>query len=477
MIKTSYRSSRYGYVIIGYAVIFLFFLVFSQSSYTFASRITGGIVFLVGTYPAISYLIKKKNHIPLIEIAMIAYVVAFSLPLFFQSEQAIHVKMLLPQSEPVTITLLLVIAALLSLWFGFQLAPRFFSLLSFPQLKFNCNPSRLFYYSVFLCVLSISLAGVNFGVFQGVLEVVANSELGVAILSLLFYKGFLSPVGKCVAISLLAIQILYGITTGMAEAMLLPALIWYMARWIVIRKLEITVILLGVVLLVLLQPVKLQYRQVVWFGTSQISSVEKLNTFFELFYDYWFVSEHKNKVAESTYSRGSLLLTTAHIIDWTPDVVEFKRGSTLSYMFITLIPRFIWPEKPIAQRANIDYALEYGVATIEGIKRTMFGAGHLGEIFMNFGAFGVLPSYLVIGFLYYLPLHLLSIPKNIMIRFQTPGTSEYVASIALLVAIMGKLIFIGSTVGDTMGGFIQFILVQGSMLYLIAGKKQTPVLH
>ena len=230
----------------------------------------------------------------------------------------------------------------------------------------------------------------------------------------------------------------------------------------------------GAVVFVLLQPVKLEYRDVVLRENSQsISVVDKIDQFAEVFYEYWFLDSTDNKIVESVTTRTSLLLQTAHVIDWTPAVVPYRNGETFQYMFVTLVPRVIWPNKPVAQQANIDYAIDYGVTSVEGTKRSMFGVGHLGEVFMNFGPLGILPMYILIGILSFLPVYMIRIPKIAPLTQNILRNDLPVAPLALLIAVLFKFIFIGSSVSDTYGGIIQLIVVQGFMLYLFAKQKQS----
>jgi hypothetical protein len=224
-------------------------------------------------------------------------------------------------------------------------------------------------------------------------------------------------------------------------------------------------------LFVLLQPVKLGYRSISLLSENQLSSVEKIVLFSNLFYSYWVNPESYQllesvSARESTSTRTSLLLQTAHVIDWTPDIVPYKEGKTLYFMLVTWIPRFVWPDKPTAQQANINFAIDYGITSVEGIERTMFGVGQLGEVFMNFGSVGILPMFVLIGIFTYFPKYVINMPKNAFQRGTIIGADTGIASMALSLSVLLKMIFIGSTVADAYGGMLQLIIVQGGMLYL-----------
>ena len=74
----------------------------------------------------------------------------------------------------------------------------------------------------------------------------------------------------------------------------------------------------------------------------------------------------------------------------------FGRGETLWMGVVTLVPRAIWPDKPI-QTGSMDFVTRYaGVPVPEG---TSMGMGLIFEFYANFGVYGVLMGMLVMGIL------------------------------------------------------------------------------
>ena len=68
--------------------------------------------------------------------------------------------------------------------------------------------------------------------------------------------------------------------------------------------------------------------------------------------------------------------------------MQFQYGKTYSYLAITLIPRFIWPDKPSVNDANRFYQVAYGITTSEDLDSVSIAVGFLVESFINFGWFG-----------------------------------------------------------------------------------------
>jgi len=458
-------------VYLGYLGALFAYLFFAQDGYSTDVRVLAWVVFVVGSMPAVSYISNRRLYFPVIEIIFLSYVNAFSLPVFFQVSERIMVKTLLPAGLPLAFCMLLVLFVMATLWLGFRLAPSLLKGIKSPNLAMNCSNNRLFLYGCLLCLLSFMASFFSFGPYQGLINVVTSSVLGVALLSYLFWKRKLGLSKRIVFFSLVSLLVLEGVSTGMTQAMLEPLFVVYVCRCIVLEKLSIHYVVLGVVAFVLIQPVKLEYRAQVWGVASQKGLLEKVDIFTSKFYDHWFSSDGENRVAESTYNRTSLLLSTSHVIDWTPSVVPYAGGRTLYFLPVNWIPRFIWPNKPIAQQANIDFAIDYGVTTVRGARSTMFGVGHLGEAFMNFGAKGIGMVFLVIGFLTYLPLHILRFSKQALGEFRSPQGGNSIASMSILTAVLLQFIYIGSSLGDSYGGVIQLIIVHGVGLHFFARKK------
>ena len=456
-----------------YVLAFFVFLQFAQDGYTTQSRIIAWLIFVVGTLPMFRFLLKGNFDMPVLELVLLAYVNAFSLPVFFETQNTLMVKTLYPVSEPVTECLFYALLAISALWFGYSMSPSILRGAGIPRFALRCDDNKLFYFGVIICLSSplVQLVISSHSNVDAFFNIITSSDLGMAVLALLYYKTKLSRAKKIIIVLICLYLVLKGVVIGMTQAIMQPLLIWYICRWLVTRKFEFRYILLGVLMFVLLQPVKLGYRAIAWSSGDSMSTAEKIVLFSDLFDKYWLESD-SIEIPESASTRTSLLLQTAHVIDWTPHVVPYQDGGSFYFMLVTWIPRFIWPDKPVAQQANIDFAIDYGITSIKGIETTMFGVGELGEVFMNFGPLGILPMFILIGMLTYIPKHIIALPKEAFQRLCVSGRDSGIAPMALLLSVLLKLIFIGSTMADAYGGMIQLIVVQGAMLYLFTSSKR-----
>lgn len=452
--------------LVGYSLSLLFFLFFAADGYDYLSRVVAWLILLFGTLPMLFFLHKKQNRLPVIEVILLAYVNAFSLPVFFETVNTLAVKKLFPEYEPVSECLFVVLLAIFSMVLGFKVAPNLFSILRIPKISLFCDSRKLFNLGVILSLVSLFPIASVFTDLSALYKTVFSSDIGLALIALLFYSQILSDRKRIISIIILVLLILKGLAIGMTQHILQPVVIWLVCRWIVTRKFEIKYIALCALIVVLIQPVKLNFRGAVWGVDAQsYSSIEKIVLFSDFFYDYWFHAEKGRETEESVHTRTSLLLQTSHVIDWTPNIVPYKNGKTFYFMLVTWIPRFIWADKPTAQQSNIDYAIDYGVTSVEGAEVSMFGVGHIGEVIMNFGILGIFPIFILLGVLSYFPVYVISIRKGL---FMGRDSSIDIAPIALSVSVLFKFIMIGSTVADSYGGMVQLIIVQGGMLYFFA---------
>lgn len=472
-VSIAHKNKKFRWFLLIFYLCFLIaFMAFARDEYTVLSRFLAWVVFVFGTLPMIHYVFNRSSaYLPVIEVILLSYVNAFALPVFFQTQQYHNVKILYVEEQPVTLTLLLALVGMVALYFGYKIAPSLYKALKVPKMKLNVRNSVLLIYGFLVCILFISSWSISFGVFQGLINILVNRDLGVALLALLYYRNCMGIKAKAFTLFLVGCLVLIGVSTSMTQAMLQPIMVWFICRWLVTGKLEIRYVVVGILVILLVQPVKLEYRKAFWSLQDQLSPLQQAGIFAGLFVNYWLLSTDR-QLDESSSSRSSLLLQTAHVVDWTPDVVPFRNGDTLATVFVAWVPRPLWPDKPIMQQANIYYALDYGVSTRQGIKTTMYGVGHLGEIFMNLGVGGIFPVYVLIGIFSFLLVHLLPITRNMKTLLRDKHADPNIAATSLFVVGLVQIMFIGSTVADTYGGLIQMLVVQGSIMFFFSGKRQ-----
>lgn len=131
---------------------------------------------------------------------------------------------------------------------------------------------------------------------------------------------------------------------------------------------------------------------------------------FESFYSYYLSdstelsSDKKETVSNQVISRINYIIVVVRIMNKHQyENYSFLYGETYTRGLKMLIPRIIWPEKPVDNSGN-DFGHEYGFLN-ENDYQTFVGKYWIGESFMNFSYFGVLIAFMVgssLGYLYML---------------------------------------------------------------------------
>ena len=106
-------------------------------------------------------------------------------------------------------------------------------------------------------------------------------------------------------------------------------------------------------------------------------------------------------LADTFLSRLSLLQQTANLMEFKPGRVPYQHGRLYSYIGITLIPRFLWPDKPSVNDANHWYQVSYRLTSPRELSSVSIDVGTLAESYINFGWLGPLlimfPSGIFLG--------------------------------------------------------------------------------
>ncbi len=137
---------------------------------------------------------------------------------------------------------------------------------------------------------------------------------------------------------------------------------------------------------------KTAVREVIWGGESYLNRFDRLyQTFseFELF----------NPNDLSHLERIDLRLNQSALVgvavrNMETSHVEFANGDTIVDAALALVPRVIWPSKPVSAGSGDMVNTYTGIVFAEG---TSVGVGQVMEFYINFGVWGILMGFLVMG--------------------------------------------------------------------------------
>ena len=130
-------------------------------------------------------------------------------------------------------------------------------------------------------------------------------------------------------------------------------------------RLPLFAIMIGIPIVLFLQPGKERFRLQYWRAGASESYVERFNFWMYSSWTAWeqtrfHPEEGKAKnLVDQTVGRLSLLQQTANVIESTPERIPYQNGRLYSYMFVTFVPRLVWPDKPSVNAANRWYQVAY----------------------------------------------------------------------------------------------------------------------
>ncbi len=139
---------------------------------------------------------------------------------------------------------------------------------------------------------------------------------------------------------------------------------------------------------------RLEIRMVVWGGHSleaRVQRVYETATSLEWF-DPWNV-EHLRLI---DIRLNQNMLVGASVVYLSSGFQEYARGATLQDAAIAIVPRILWPEKPVRAGGNALVTAYTGIPFAAG---TSVGIGQVMEFYINFGATSVIVGFLVFGVL------------------------------------------------------------------------------
>ena len=274
-----------------------------------------------------------------------------------------------------------------------------------------------------------------------------------AILIIEYFRGrttYLDRIGLAIYVAgRLAVGLASG-WLGSAVATGLVVIFAYAMKW---RRLPAIPLAATLLVILFLQPGKENFRSRFWYGGETGGVTERIYEWGAESTRLWrnaLLGESGGEWRDlgiSAVSRFDLLHQTANVIDFTPAVVPYQHGRLYSYLLVTYVPRFVWPNKPSVSDANRWYQVTYGLTDEENLDSVSIACGFLAEAYINFGWLGIPIVMFAIGvFLDLIDRVLLSRASGVYFN-------------ALGLALVPQLIAIESQLGQYIAGIAQMIVL------------------
>ena len=244
----------------------------------------------------------------------------------------------------------------------------------------------------------------------------------------------------------------------------LLALITFVAGFIRIRARVVLAMLLvayvGLSFYVTYMRDRLELRSSVWGGESvgqRLDQSWQMITGFE-----WFDLSNLSHLRRIDERINQNTLLGSAVLNLSTGYIDYARGETLSQAVTALVPRALWPDKPIRAGGN---ALMTEYTGLDFDDNTSVGLGQVMELYINFGTAGVGIGFFVLG------LVIAWFDRAAALALQRDNWQAfafwYLSGIGML-QINGALFEISASVA---AGMVAVLLVNRLVLPVLAGSR------
>jgi len=354
----------------------------------------------VAIFPMAKWLRERHTLLPMFELICLSLGVHMGLGAIIQPNFiAIHSELHQLDWKFIDQALLLSLFGVTSMVVVFRLASIWWRRAVPMAIDLRIKPQRRM--ALVLVLLATGFAG-KAALFVGWVPVGQISSLlnglilVAAVIQAIFYYRYPDNrgVSKWLLFSVVIYLTLMGLETGMLELAVIPLLLVFIVRLGCLRVLPVGVTLLALTLLLILNSVKDDYRERVWFGGEGGTTTDKFKIWGEVAAGTnlaKFFSETEaveGRGWRESMSRFSLVNRFAWVCSNTPDHIPFFLGESYLPFIYTPIPRFLWAGKPIISDAIDLLDLTYDLKD-QGSSASI-GIGFIAEAYANFSWYGVI---------------------------------------------------------------------------------------
>jgi hypothetical protein len=327
------------------------------------------------------------------------------------------------------------------------------------RLDIHRSPAQWHYLRFVLLAATLLRITVPIGMFGGggrqFLAIIETIVPSVAFVILLRYylRGTAIPVDKMLLAGYAGIALVAGISSGWLGSFVGLAIMATAVYVYERRKLPVVAIMIVIPIVLFLQPGKEKFRQQYWRTGASESYVERFNFWMDSSWSAWGRAlvnadeEEARNLASETLGRLSLLQQTANVMESTPERVPYQNGRLYSYMLVTFVPRFFWPDKPSVNDSNRWYQVAYRLTVRDDLSGVSIAVGYLPESYINFGWFGPPVVMFCVGIL-------LGLFDKIFLR---PASGLLLNSVG--VALLPPLLLVEAQLAQYVAGFGQQVAV------------------
>ncbi|MBD2385321.1 hypothetical protein [Cylindrospermum sp. FACHB-282] len=182
-----------------------------------------------------------------------------------------------------------------------------------------------------------------------------------------------------------------GFGAAAALVVLIFVFIFYRPRWKVII-IALLALVFGLSVFVTYFRDRNQIRAKVWGGESASSRVEQL---WQTASSFEFINLFKQEHLELIDIRLNQNVLVGQAVNYmSTGQVNYAGGETLWQAAISVVPRLLWPDKPVVGGSGDLVSTYTGLKFADG---TSVGVGSVLEFYINFGSWGVVLGFVILG--------------------------------------------------------------------------------
>lgn len=278
--------------------------------------------------------------------------------------------------------------------------------------------------------------------------------LAFAILFRTYLKGEAKRVDKALILAFLGARFLSGMSSGwltvFTSILIICAALYIAER----KKIPRFALLVVVAFTLFFQVGKDDFRKEYWKDVQPPAGrIERMTFWVDSSQSKWndAIDDPSGRTLKEALSpsvnRLSLLTQTANVIDKTPSIVPYQYGELYSYMFVSLVPRFLWPDKPSVNDANQFYQVAYGLTREEDLEGVSIAVGVLTEGYISFGWIGAMGIMFLLGIFF----------DFFQSTFLSKMSGQLLTSLG--VVLLPQFLTIESQLAQYLGGIVQQVLL------------------
>src|SRR6266404_6038321 len=246
-------------------------LMLSNFGYNLRNTFLALLLLEICLYPTVRYFGRKEEGLPTMPIFCLAFALQFAIPIFTRDAtiELVQGETRVLEDSDVTAALALAIIGIVTLLFGYYFFQRSALKQAVPVAQLHLNKSK----AVICCLLLGVVLPLLFNLraiipeeyqlpLSAVLTLLQNQVyVVIGVLGWLVYGRKSSRWYTVWLYGLIAVTALHGISTGVLEEALVPIGVLFIVRWLLTRRISVTVAACVIGLILFLSPVKGEYRQ------------------------------------------------------------------------------------------------------------------------------------------------------------------------------------------------------------------------